>query len=387
MEYKSIVLTALITTAIGLSGNYIYNKVEPSIGLKIIPSSFGFSSPDDDLIPVPRKLFDMTKESHYRSFKKKEVNYDELETVRNISIEQISDMEKGVVLSRAWLNQHALDIDKSKDDINYQLKKSAIHGHPIFEPNQEFLGMTFVKLRRGQLSAPPKNLDEMQHLPNMIPVKHFETDKHWEIHGSLVKVPFPYKTLPPEQELLTKNIVRSFSRGAGENIAHFTNEYIEYASSSILLAQKIKEELEALLVNSSRLSVVAIIENTGDIAITMKPFYLANLTNGEFSHSILLRAVNTKRSNKKYENATPHFLPRADETNYLNVKPGESKNIDLISIDPLEDEGAKINNLYNTELLKLTLHGLTTEDIKFNSTPVGFSRTIYKDDRNFLLAE
>jgi hypothetical protein len=73
------------------------------------------------------------------------------------------------------------------------------------------------------------------------------------------------------------------------------------------------------------------------------------------------------------------FLPETSASSYINIPPGEIREVNLVGTDPLGEDAENIKRIHETKLLTCRVTGISTLNDPITSDPVDFSQEIKYD--------
>lgn len=399
---SGILLTAIITFIISGIGGALFERWMSRAKPAITVTSVGFCY-GDDLVQVENKIIELADIAGWGSNIVSNMNCkqleEELETIKNI-IEQLND---AINICEQWLQEHEQGYTKHNENFNIslvELKRHPYIKHAIM--NRALTG----GIRRGEIAEPPVTLESIRQTDSNYQtiaflcqanqdgnyIDDFNDDGADDIYlllgnqiAQFTRCSCPLKYQRNSITLLAE----SFARGIGNNIAHYTQEFIFHANSDVHKLEQVRSELGKVLLPKSKIVVDISIYNSGRSAIALRPYVGLRILQSKriFQFFILstqppeISYGGEDKDRSIQSNKAPKLFPSKSENPYVNLPPGDLKNLRLITNDNIiEDDILTIKNIYSSGVLTCQVIAMTLDTQEVWSPVSVFGARISDDE-------
>lgn len=205
-------------------------------------------------------------------------------------------------------------------------------------------------------------------------------------------------------------LVTSFGVGSYENIQFYSQKFVDESRRELVALRNISDKLHEIILPNAAISARLLIENRGGKSITFNPNFALHFKDPSLSISPILLRAGPEQNKKKnpfslsadggfainIPNGTGEeegkmvqvkpFLPDPDSYPYINVPPGEIKEVSVTGSMPLGKTTKDLLTMYQSKLLRFTVVGSTVTGTRIESTITNFSEQVGGDEQKLLQA-
>lgn len=397
--FGKIVLTALVSGVIGASITWEVDRASPSLTL----ISVGFRGPlNIDTIDIGDEISTLTSQTGMLASLKRFESFEKLSATEQQAGEALVLLEESINAVEAWRKRYALP---STDGQLRRLPLQAVLDHPF--ASDDLVGGTIMSLlREGKLGSPPSRIELLRDLPPVLPFGEVKKDVWILVYGKRQSKFSGADNLPDVRNGIHL-LASSFAVGAYDNIDFYSEKFVEESRREIALVRKISDLIRDVILPNAVISARVLIENRGGKAITFNPNFALRFEDQSLGiEPIILRASplrEPKRMNPfslsadggfsisipndeqegKMARVEP-FLPDPDAYPYINIPPGELKEVSVTGSSPLGGITKDLLTIYQSKLLRVSVSGSTAAGSLYESRTASFSERIGEVEKRLL---
>lgn len=372
-----IVITLIASAISGVAGLYIQrylSRAKPTLNV----TSLTF---EGDVVEVSDEIQRLTRRCDWSP------NID-----RYISYEGLKDFEVHIAQASAALQQEKENVDEwlenfNSDGLAINFSIGQMMRSPALADLKVFGGYFRGSLRRREMPELPTSLADLKQQNELFSVEINQSK--FSVHCGHFEMSFKKEEYSEDIYPQIEQLIYSVSRGNGANMLKLHETFSSYAGSQVYDYQKLLVEVRKHLIDNSKLSLSVSISNTGQTPVILKPYFAVKLEFGEKTKSIVLE--NTKKQISKKEVPfvdlvrSEQYQKSATSTNYVNVSPGTTVQVTLISSDGLRGDSHAIAEFYELGGLKGQVYANTESGAVVKSNLSTFSKAISEADRKSLI--
>ena len=365
-DYIQVLVAILISILSGLLGIFIQrylSRSKPSISV----TGLGFTG---KTVHLDEETIEATRKDVWDSTLADFVSFETVSDREKKTTERILELEKTKTVVDEWLIQNS----------SVPLNKNLLLSCPFFRFHR--IGNAIDgELARRSLPELPVDLKSIEELPSIL-----DLDKHkddgWILHLGATGLRLPYLENFSDKEKLQQDLIAmSFSKGIKENIFFLLKHYSQDCAGIIHGLIKLRERLRASLEKHAKLYVVVELYNIGSNPVIFSPYMISNIYLGDESKKVLMKVSDNKESENNQNmkdtgskfNVNPH-LSKQSGASYISVNGGGAKRVELESIAPLDEFGAKAVGYFELGGIECDVSSKTIEGKFINSQKSTFGR-------------
>lgn len=337
MDYQ--LLITLVTSAIsGVAGIYIQkylSRAKPNLNV----TSLSF---EGDVVEVSEEIQRLSRKCDWSQNLSRYVTYEELKKFEVV----IAQAGAGLQLEKEnvdkWLEQF------NTGSIPERFAIGQLHNSPTFRDMKVLSGFFRGTIKSRTFPELPTPLDELKRQTKLLPIEN--TVKKLALHCGQFEIAFRKDDFAEDTHALIEQLIYSFSVGDTKNIIKIHEAFSDHAGTQFYDYQKLISETKKYLVSNAKLAISISISNTGQMPVTIRPYFAAKLIFGEKKKSMVLGNINTQEWSEKLPFVdfvrSEQYKKSSTSTNYVSIEPGKTVHVNLVSSDGLGHDSNEIAEFY-----------------------------------------
>jgi hypothetical protein len=368
---------------------YVFNQPKPSIEV----TSIGFRGALKGApIPLDGDLVVLASGSRWTDPLFQFEDFGHLAEVERQAAESMARLTRALGLVEAWAKQVRLG-EPDPPAKRAFLTVAQVKQHPMTNEPM-VLSSIEAAITGNEITRPPRTIEDLRAGVVLFQPYDDKAKGVIFIHGpnSPLALPFPYHGLPAEAALRMRLFAESTARGSRENLLFYSRSFIAAGRDEARRLAEVRHRLQAILLPSACLSASVTIRNGGKTAITLVPWFILHISADELEQRLFVMTVNTvsekTASSQSAANGegpmtagrrvfVKHFLSDYGSLSYINVPPGEIREVALVGTDQLGADAGRIKQLYDKALIQCQVIGMSTQGDLVTSTAETFRDGIY----------
>jgi len=392
-------ITALISAIVGAAVTWYVDRAKPSLTL----ISVGFRGPINiDTIDVSDSLSTLTTQTGMLPSLKRFESFDKLAATEVKASESLIILQQSIDAVDAWRKRYSLPPQEGQPR---RLSAQAVADHPF--TSDDLVGGTLTSLiRQGDLPNPPIASAALKKMQPIIPYGEVKKDVWLLVFGRRQSRLSAVELLPDVKEGV-ELLGLSFAVGSFDNLDYYSSKFIDEARRELEIVRGISDRLREVILPNAVISARLLIENRGGKSVTLNPNFALHFRDKNVQlDPIVLRVTPAREPGKKnpfslnadggFRIAIPTgeeegkkaqvkpFLPDPDSYPYINVPPGEIKEVSVTGSFPLGKFTKDLLTMYQSKLLQFSIAGSTVSGRLLESPNTSFSEKIGEDERKLL---